>query len=68
MNSVHRHTHKDAHKNTYTHVSLHTPSLRQQFGADLLISIATFAAVGDRDIMKIDCHKKSNSTGERGKW
>jgi len=42
-----------------TNVSLHTHYLRQQFGADLLISIATFTAVGDSDIMKIDCHKKN---------
>ena len=65
MNSVQRDTHwKDAH--TCAHVSLHTLPLKQQFGADLLIPIATIIAVGDGDIMKIDCHKKINSTGERG--
>ena len=64
MNRVHRHTQKDAH--TCASVSLHALSPRQQFAADLLISIATFTAVGDGDIMKIDCHKKRNSTAGRG--
>lgn len=41
-----------------TTASSHTLSLRQQFGADLLISIATIARVGGSDIKKIDCHKK----------
>lgn len=52
-----RHTHNDAH--ACTDVSSRALSLRQQFGADLLISIATLTAVGDGDIMKIDCHKKN---------
>lgn len=46
--------------------SLHTLSPRQQFGADLLISIATFTAVGDGDIMKIDCHKKATVQQKEG--
>lgn len=59
------HTH-DAHTSTYTTVILHTPSLRQRYGADLLISIATFTAVGDSDIMKIDCHKKATVRQKEG--
>ncbi len=66
MNCVYRHTQKDAHTNACTNVSLHTLSLRQQFGADLLISIATFTAVGDGDIMKIDCHKKATVQQKEG--
>lgn len=66
MNSVRRHTRTDAHTNTYTNVSLQTPSLRQQFGADLLISIATFTAVGDGDIMKTDCHRKATVRQKEG--
>lgn len=52
-------THTERCTNTCTNVGSHSLSLRQQLGADLLISIATFTAVGDGDITKIDCHKKA---------
>lgn len=45
-----------------TTASSHTLSLRQQFGADLQISIATIARVGGGDIKKIDCHKKKKKS------
>lgn len=68
MNRVRRHMQEDARTNTCTgtNVGLHALSLRQQFGADLLISIATFTAVGDGDIMKTDCHKKATVRQEEG--
>lgn len=65
MNRVHRRAcarargQSRAHTNTRGIGSLHAPSLRQQFCADLPISIATIVAVGGGDIMKIDCHKKA---------
>lgn len=49
-----------------TTASLHTLSLRQQFGADLLISIATITRVGGGDIKKIDCHKKATVQQKEG--
>lgn len=49
-----------------TTASSHTLSFRQQFGADLLISIATIARVGDGDIKKIDCHKKATVQQKEG--
>lgn len=48
-----------------TTASSHTLSLRQQFGADLLISIATIAHVGGGDIKKIDCHKKKQQCSRK---
>lgn len=55
-----------AHTNTRGIGSLHAPSLRQRFCADLLISIATIIAVGGGDIMKIDCHKKATVQQKEG--
>lgn len=60
---------KDAHTHSCacTIASQRTPScLRLQFGADLLISIATITAVGGGDIMKIDCHKKATMQQKEG--
>lgn len=48
-----------------TTASSHTLSLRQQFGADLLISIATIARVGGGDIKKIDWNKKKQQCSRK---
>lgn len=48
-----------------TTASSHTLSLRQPFGADLQISIATIARVGGGDIKKIDCHKKKATVQQK---
>lgn len=49
-----------------TTASSHTLSLRQQFAADRLISIATIARVGNDDIKKIDCQKKATVQQKEG--
>lgn len=56
MSTVHARR-RGVHRDACTNAVLHTLSLRQQFAADLLISIATFTAVGDGDIIISDCHK-----------
>lgn len=65
MNCVRR------HRKMHTPVHSHTLSPRHLFSADQPISIATFTAVGDGDIMKIDFHRRAEvkweeSSGDKG--
>lgn len=57
-------------KDACTKLCMHPASWRHLFNADLLISMATFTAVGDGDIMKIDFHKKrtKNRAGKVVSW
>lgn len=66
MNRAHRPTEKHAHMR-YRKLAYALPKAAVWYGATVPISIATITAVGGGDIMKIDCHKKSNSTAERGR-